>query len=82
MALLGIAAVHWPRAQQPGGVRTVGVFIGLAENDPLVSPRVATLRQGLADLGWIAAPQDKCVILFFSDTLPEGAKAFPLPEQN
>jgi putative ABC transport system substrate-binding protein len=41
------------RAQQPGGVRTVGVFIGLAENDPLVSPRVATLRQGLADLGWI-----------------------------
>jgi putative ABC transport system substrate-binding protein len=56
MALLGIAAVHWPvmaRAQQPGGVRTVGVFIGLAENDPLVSPRVATLRQGLADLGWI-----------------------------
>jgi putative ABC transport system substrate-binding protein len=56
MALLGIAAVHWPvmvRAQQPGGVRTVGVFIGLAENDPLVSPRVATLRQGLAELGWI-----------------------------
>jgi putative ABC transport system substrate-binding protein len=56
MALLGISAVNWPvkaRAQQPGGMRTVGVLIGLAENDPLVSPRVATLRQGLAELGWI-----------------------------
>jgi hypothetical protein len=28
-----------------------------------------------------SAPQ-KCVILYFSDALPEGAKAFPLPEQN
>src|SRR5438874_13593848 len=56
MALLGVAAVHWPmtvHAQQPAGMRTVGVFIGLAENDLLVSPRLAMLRQGLAELGWV-----------------------------
>jgi putative ABC transport system substrate-binding protein len=34
-------------------MRRIAVIIGSAENDPSVLPRVAALRQGLKELGWI-----------------------------
>jgi ABC-type uncharacterized transport system substrate-binding protein len=55
ITLLGGAAVAWPlaaRAQQPERMRRVGVLMGIA-NDAEGQARVAALRDGLTDLGWI-----------------------------
>src|SRR5436190_7069955 len=52
---MGGAAVAWPlaaRAQQPSGMRRVGVLFDLAENDPEGQARIAAFLQGLAQLGW------------------------------
>jgi putative ABC transport system substrate-binding protein len=55
ITLLGGAAAAWPpvaRAQQPTGMRRIGVFTpGLADQDWL--GRNAAFLQGLALLGWI-----------------------------
>ena len=40
------------RAQQPRKMRRIGVFWGLAEDDPLTQSDLAALRKALADLGW------------------------------
>src|SRR6266576_3250878 len=56
IGLLGGAAVAWPasaRAQQPAGMRRLGVLIGYAEDDPEAPPHVKALREGLAALGWV-----------------------------
>src|SRR5262249_7799697 len=50
LATLGGAAVAWPlaaRAQQPNGIRRIGVLMGLAEDDPEIRGRLAAFRQGL-----------------------------------
>jgi putative ABC transport system substrate-binding protein len=55
ITLLGSAAFAWPfaaRAQQPGGVRHIGVLINTAADDPEGQSRVAAFRQGLQELGW------------------------------
>ena len=39
-------------AQQSGGMRRIGVLVGLAENDPEIKARLAGFRQGLERLGW------------------------------
>ena len=56
ITLLGGAAA-WAlpaRAQQPPErMRRIGVFIDLAEGDPEGQARVAALKRGLHDLGWI-----------------------------
>jgi putative ABC transport system substrate-binding protein len=55
ITLLGGAAAAWPlraRAQQSERMPRIGVLMPYAENDPESSPRVAALRQGLAQLGW------------------------------
>jgi ABC-type uncharacterized transport system substrate-binding protein len=55
ITLLGGAAA-WPlaaRAQQPDRVRRIAVFMDLAEGDPEGQARVAALKRGLQDLGWI-----------------------------
>ena len=50
-----LGAAGWSvaaRAQQPEGMRRVGVLVGLAENDPEMKERIEGLRQGLEKLGW------------------------------
>ena len=54
--LLSGAAFVWPlaaRAQQPEQLRRIAVFMDLAEGDPEGQARVAALKRGLQDLGWI-----------------------------
>src|SRR5262249_11232001 len=56
IALLGGAATAWPltaRAQQPSGMRRIGVLIPLAMDDPEAKARIAVFQQGLEQLGWI-----------------------------
>jgi putative tryptophan/tyrosine transport system substrate-binding protein len=55
LATLGGAAVAWPlaaRAQQPDGMRRIGVLMALAEDDPEAKARVAGFRHGLEKRGW------------------------------
>jgi putative tryptophan/tyrosine transport system substrate-binding protein len=54
ISLLGGATV-WPlaaRAQQPGGIKRVGVLIPLTADDPESQRRVTAFVQGLQELGW------------------------------
>jgi putative tryptophan/tyrosine transport system substrate-binding protein len=54
--LLGGSAVLGPlavRAQQSEKVRRIGVLMALSENDAEGQSRLAALRQGLKDLGWV-----------------------------
>ena len=54
ITLLGGAA-SWPlaaRAQQPGGMRRIGVLMGSAENDSEAQAWVAAFREALQKLGW------------------------------
>jgi putative ABC transport system substrate-binding protein len=49
------AAVAWPvsvRAQEPGGMRRIGVLMAFAEGDPGGQARVAAFREGLEKRGW------------------------------
>jgi putative ABC transport system substrate-binding protein len=50
-------ASAWPfaaRAQQGGRMRRLGVLMNIVENDPGGVAETAELRQGLAELGWVA----------------------------
>jgi putative tryptophan/tyrosine transport system substrate-binding protein len=54
IALVGAAAV-WPlvaRAQQPEGIRRIGVLMGYPEGDSEAQSYVAAFRDGLRALGW------------------------------
>jgi putative ABC transport system substrate-binding protein len=54
ITLLGGAAA-WPlaaRAQQPSGMRRVGVLMSTAADDPEGQARIAAFHQGLQQLGW------------------------------
>jgi len=53
--LLGGAAAAWPlaaRAQQPDGMRRIGVLMGNAEIDSEAQAWVAAFREALQKLGW------------------------------
>src|SRR5437016_8762425 len=55
LGAMGGAAIAWPlaaRAQQPERIRTVGLIVAAAADDPEFQARIAALRQGLAQLGW------------------------------
>ena len=57
ITLLGAAAA-WPlaaRAQQPDGMRRIGVLLGLTEDDPEAKARLGAFRQGLEKRGWSEA---------------------------
>ena len=54
IAGLGSAAV-WPvvaQAQQPDGVRRIGVLLPYDENDPVEKPRISAFTEALAGWGW------------------------------
>jgi len=54
-AIAGSVAATWPlaaRAQQGDGVRRVGIFMDLSEQDAEGQTRVAAFRKGMEDLGW------------------------------
>src|SRR5262245_44175539 len=54
ISLLGGAAA-WPfaaRAQQPSGMRRVGILMPLAADDPYDQARLAAFLQGLQEAGW------------------------------
>jgi putative tryptophan/tyrosine transport system substrate-binding protein len=56
VTLLGGSAAAWPlaaRAQTDNRVRRIGVLFPNAEDDPMARPRVISLRQSLAKLGWV-----------------------------
>ena len=55
ITLLGSTAA-WPlaaRAQQPDGVRQIGVLMGYAESDSDAQAKVAAFQEGLQNLGWV-----------------------------
>jgi ABC-type uncharacterized transport system substrate-binding protein len=55
ISLLGSAAAAWPlaaRAQQPGGVRRIGVLMHLPADDLEGQARFTAFLQGLQQLGW------------------------------
>jgi putative tryptophan/tyrosine transport system substrate-binding protein len=55
IALLGGATAAWPlaaRAQQPEGMRRIGVLMAYAESDREAQTLVAAFRDGLQKLGW------------------------------
>jgi putative ABC transport system substrate-binding protein len=55
ITLVGSAAT-WPftaRAQQPGGMRRIGVLMAYPESNPEGEADVTAFRQGLQTLGWI-----------------------------
>jgi len=55
ISLLGAGAAAWPlaaRAQQSGGMRLIGVLMGV-ESGPDARSRVAAFRQALRQAGWI-----------------------------
>ena len=54
-SVLGGAAAAWPiaaRAQQPGGMRRIGILMSLAEDDQQGQARLAAFVQTLRELGW------------------------------
>jgi putative ABC transport system substrate-binding protein len=56
ISLLGGATAAWPlaaRAQQPGGIRRIGVLMNASATDAGPQSRVAAFVQGLGQLGWI-----------------------------
>jgi putative ABC transport system substrate-binding protein len=55
LGALSGAVIAWPlaaRAQQPDRIRTVGLLIAAAADDPEFQGRIAAFRQGLSQLGW------------------------------
>ena len=56
ITLLGGVAAAWPiaaRAQSPDRVRRIGVLMNTAADDPEGLARIAAVREGLQQLGWI-----------------------------
>src|SRR6266852_7864629 len=57
IALVGGVAATWPlaaSAQQPDGMRRIGVLMGVAESDPAQPSFVSAFTKALEDLGWHA----------------------------
>jgi ABC-type uncharacterized transport system substrate-binding protein len=69
VCLLGGATSAWPilaRAQS-NRLRRVGIFIGGAENDPVIQPRLTALKQSLNNLGWIEGQNIELIYRWSTD---------------
>jgi putative tryptophan/tyrosine transport system substrate-binding protein len=80
IALLGGAAAAWPlaaSAQQPDGMRRIGVLTGLAEDDPETKARLGGFRQGLEKRGWFEGRNVRVDYRF----APAGAQAQVLAKE-
>jgi putative ABC transport system substrate-binding protein len=56
VALGGAAAIALPlaaRAQQPAGMRRIGVLTAFADNDAEAQANITAFRQSLEKVGWI-----------------------------
>jgi len=56
LVTLGGAAAAWPlvvRAQQPAGMRRIGVLTAFADNDAEAQANITAFRQSLEKVGWI-----------------------------
>jgi putative tryptophan/tyrosine transport system substrate-binding protein len=70
ITLLGGAAVSWPlaaRAQRAERVREIGVLIAMAENDSEAPGRIAAIRGGLREQGWVDSQNVRLDFRFGSD---------------
>jgi putative ABC transport system substrate-binding protein len=55
------------RAQKSNAMRRVGVLVGLREDDPIGTQRLAGFRQGLSELGWIEGQNIQLEIRYASN---------------
>jgi len=56
ITLLSGAAAAWPlaaRAQQPAGMRRIGVLTAFADNDAEAQANITAFRRSLEKVGWI-----------------------------
>jgi len=56
ITLLGGSAFAWPlaaRAQEPAGMRRIGVLTAFADNDAEAQANITAFRQSLEKVGWI-----------------------------
>ena len=57
ITLIGGTAAAWPlaaRAQQPDGMRRIGVLMSVSESDPEAQAWLSAFSEGLQQLGWTA----------------------------
>ena len=52
-ALAGAAAAGRAKAQQPGGLKRVGVLIAFPQRDPLTQASVKAFAEALGRAGWV-----------------------------
>jgi putative tryptophan/tyrosine transport system substrate-binding protein len=75
ISLLSSAATTWPlvaRAQQPDGIRRIGVLMGYPESDSEAQANIAAFREGLEKLGWV---EDRNIRFYTRWATPEDAEA-------
>ena len=56
ITLLGGSAFAWPlaaRAQEPAGMRRIGVLTAFADNDAEAQANITAFRRSLEKVGWI-----------------------------
>ena len=73
--LVGGAATGWPlaaRAQQPSGMRRIGVLMGVKQDNPQEQVGLVEFQQALLELGWI---DGRNVRLDYRWATPDGVKA-------
>ena len=64
------------RAQQPGGMRRIGVLMGYPESDPEAQTLVAAFRDGLQKLGWTEGRNTRIDIRWATPSDAESIRRF------
>jgi putative ABC transport system substrate-binding protein len=79
ITLLGGAAAAWPlaaRAQQPDGMRRIGVLMSTAENDSNAPIRIGAFKRGLEQLGWIEGRNIRIDLRWAAGDLAQSSKKY------